>query len=249
MLKIAICDDEEKYREEMQTSLSEYQATWEGDEIRAFFFSSGRELLSEIDEIGAFDLYILDIVMPNMGGIELGLGIRERDEQGKIVYLTSTEEFAVRSYRVRAFDYLLKSCEKHMLFDVLNRVLEEISICKKQFVMVKTSDETLKISHDEILYAELSHRSLIWYLTDGRILKSVTVRIPFAEAIGSLLGDERFFMCGASLVINLFHVTSVEKDAVVFQKSKRLYTPKSACSSIRSGWLDYWLKNGRGGKL
>ena len=52
-----------------------------------------------------FDIILLDVVMPLLNGIEAANELREKDKNVKIVFLTSSAEFAVASYTVKAITY------------------------------------------------------------------------------------------------------------------------------------------------
>ena len=60
------------------------------------------------EKLGGFDIYILDILMPGMDGIELGVRLRELGYDGSIIYLTSSTDFAIDSYKAEASNYILK---------------------------------------------------------------------------------------------------------------------------------------------
>lgn len=66
-------------------------------------FRSGSALLARMEDAGSFDLYVLDILMPELSGIETGRRLRAFGGGGEIVYLTSFNDFAADSYGVRAF--------------------------------------------------------------------------------------------------------------------------------------------------
>ncbi len=244
MIRIAICDDDSAHREKISSYIGEYAESRKDTSIVYSTFFSPKQLLNAALEYDGFDIYILDVLMPEMSGIELGVELRKTDVDGKIIYLTSTPEFGVDSYLASAFFYLLKPVDKDKLFDVIDRAVEAVRNRKGKSIMVKSRDKLYKISFDDILYVELNRRSLIFFLSNGTQIKSVTVRTTFAEAVEVLLRDERFFVCGASLAINLYHVIAVEREAVVFKKDERMYCPRSACPAIRSAWFDFWLKNG-----
>lgn len=82
-------------------------------------FQSGYELLDAVERSGSFDLYLLDIVMPEQNGIEVGLSIRKLDGLGLIVYLTTSPDYAVDSYLTNAFHYLLKPVRWEQMVSVL----------------------------------------------------------------------------------------------------------------------------------
>ena len=60
--------------------------------------------MQDVLSFGAFDIYILDIIMPGCSGIQLGKDLRRADPDGKILHLTSSAEYALESCRVKAFD-------------------------------------------------------------------------------------------------------------------------------------------------
>ena len=75
-------------------------------------------------------------------------------------------------------------------------------------------------------------------------METVQIRTTFTEAMGELLQDSRFFLCGKSITANLHHITMVEKDSVVFKGGAKVYLPKKICNDVRSAWNDFWLDGG-----
>ena len=62
--------------------------------------------------------------MPVMDGINLAREIRAFDRFSPVIFLTSSPEFAVESYTVKAFNYLLKPIIKDALYDTLDDILD-----------------------------------------------------------------------------------------------------------------------------
>ena len=54
------------------------------------------------------DIILLDMIMPLVNGTDTARELRQADTAVRLVFLTSSPEFALESYEVRAFDYLLK---------------------------------------------------------------------------------------------------------------------------------------------
>ena len=103
MLKIAICDDEEKQLNQTASLLNIYLQSRPGLHGQVETFRSGGTLLERAEAAGGFDLYVLDILMPELSGIDTGRRLRALGKGGEIVYLTSSNDFAADSYDVRAF--------------------------------------------------------------------------------------------------------------------------------------------------
>ena len=55
-----------------------------------------------------YDVIFLDIYMDGMTGMDAARAIREIDRVVRIIFITTSTEFAVDSYEVSAFGYLLK---------------------------------------------------------------------------------------------------------------------------------------------
>ncbi|WP_306472654.1 LytR/AlgR family response regulator transcription factor [Acetivibrio thermocellus] len=103
--------------------------------------SSGFELTSALDKGKQFDIYCLDIMMPGFTGIDLANEIRGSDKTAPILFFTSSAEFALESYSVRAADYVLKPVSKEKLFLTFDELLEQIEAQKKEnTIIVKSCD-------------------------------------------------------------------------------------------------------------
>ena len=247
MIKLALCDDEAEQREAIGALLKDYAAARSAPAVKLSVFASGRDLLAAAAECGGFDVYVLDIVMPEISGIELGVRLRELYSRGAIIYLTISPEYAVDSYAARAFHYLVKPVEPERLYQVLDGAVAALEKQRSACVAVRTRDGLRLARLDEIMYAELAGRAVRYHLSDGTALDSVTVRGGFQEETAPLLADDRFLLCGASFVVNLFYVIAVEKGALRMDGGSRVPLPRGLAARVRSRWSSYWLGTLGGG--
>ena len=243
MLHIAVCDDDAAELGKARALLDEFIAERKlAAQVREFM--AGRELLFDVDEGNTYDLYLLDVVMPEMNGIELGIRLRESDEAGTILYLTTSEDHAIDSYEARAFWYLVKPVLPDKLFAVLDKALAARQKLLAEGVNVKTRDGFARVRFDEILYAEPAGRAVRYFCRSGAV-ESVTDTASFREKIAPLLSDGRFYLCGASKVLNLQQVKTVDRSGVAFDTGERLEIPRRAAAELRGAWQRYWLEGGR----
>lgn len=70
-----------------------------------------------------FEIYFLDIGLPNMDGRDLGMEIRRIHRRSTIIYTSVSGDFALESCQVRAFHYLLKLVQQDQLFPILREAL------------------------------------------------------------------------------------------------------------------------------
>jgi len=241
MFRIALCDDEDRQRGSIRRMLEDY---FFSRDLAADIgeFAGGRELLNALED-QRFDIYLLDIVMPELDGIRLGTALRNRDKEGTIIYLTTSPDFALESYDVRAFSYLLKPVREEKLFAVLDDAIA-VRERREESVIVRTAESTVRLRLDSILYVELTGRAPCYYLNDGSHVVGVTLRTSFRDAMRPLLNDKRFHLCGSSFVFNLHHIGSMNKSRVLFDGGRWVEVPRRAYHALQSAWMDYWLEGG-----
>ncbi|MBQ8971136.1 MAG: response regulator transcription factor [Lachnospiraceae bacterium] len=234
-LTVALVDDDIN-----ELSASRLQIEhWQSGTVHLSSFSSARELIYSLEVGERYDLYLLDVIMPEMDGITLGRTIRERDRDGAIVFLTSSPDFALQSYEVWPLQYLLKPINTEKLWQALDRAAVGKNKREEGVLVHTRSGDTFLHFHD-ILYAERISR-MIRYICRSGVVESVTLIGSFREAVESLLEDDRFVLCGASFAVNLAELSLVDKTGAVMSTGIRLEMPRRAVSALRSSWMAYCL--------
>ena len=243
MLHIAICDDEARYVQQMENFTREYLRARPGLSGQVHTFQRGQELLCRVDEAGGFDLYLLDIIMPGLNGIQTGRQLRQLGGGGEIIYLTTSPDYAVDSYSVRAFFYLLKPLEKGRLFQVLDAAVKKLDDRRSKAVLIATKDGPRRLLLDQILYVERVGRSLRYFCSGGAV-DSLSLRVPFHAAVEPLLADPRFCQCGSSFAFNLQHVTGVSGQEVLLDSGGTAAIPRASVAPFKHAWGRFWLEEG-----
>ena len=123
-MHIAVCDDDQNELSRVSSLLEDYRRE-RGGYLTYETFHSATELL-ETMRSRRYDLLLLDIFMPGVTGMEAAGEIRLTDGELPIVFLTSSREFAVESYRVNAVDYLLKPARQDTIFSLLDRLFARL---------------------------------------------------------------------------------------------------------------------------
>lgn len=244
-MQIALCDDEIIYHENIRDLIRQYKQIHPERTLSLSSFSSGKELINHVDEHGGFNLYILDCIMPGMNGIELGHALRVRDDNGLLLYLTTSPDFALDSYRVDAFDYLLKPVDSELFFQSLDKAYRSFSQIMQETIAIKTTDSIRMIPITDIRYAERIDKHIDYHLTDNSVIHSISFNGSFQNAVIGLLAHKRILMVGSSFVVNLFHVTEVTKSELILTGNLRVPVPRRMYETVKKKWADFWLNGGR----
>ena len=136
MIRIALCDDDLPFLQHLHQAAGQ----WFADHQIPFSctdFSSAKLLLDSLQTI-RFDLFFLDIEMPEMDGMQLAKQIRETLPDSVILFLTSHDEFAPDGYRVQALRYLSKQTWKKYLNEALSAAMAQLE---------KQESGSLAVSH------------------------------------------------------------------------------------------------------
>lgn len=193
-------------------------------------------MLEDAKQNGFHDAYILDVMMPGRNGIELGQALRDMGFKGKLLYLTSSVEYAVDAFKVKAYNYILKPVKTDDLFQALDDAFSISSTQESSDIVVKSTQGNIRIPPQDILYACLDKRAISYFLTNGDSIHSRSIRVPFAEAARNLLTEPSFALCGASIAINLQHIRVIEDNSVTFYNNEKLFIPKRAVKKLLSDW-------------
>ncbi|MCF0146265.1 MAG: response regulator transcription factor [Eubacterium sp.] len=236
-VQIAYCEDNELQREMFMVALSPYLDVH--PEVEVSVFSSGKELLSEVRFGSRFQIYILDIMMPEVNGMEVASALRMLKDPGLIIFLTSSVEYAVLSYEVNAFYYLTKPLNTEKLMKILDNALEAAGRSKSESVTVNTPNGIFDLKLKDILYVEVVDRAAVFYLKDGRECRSVKLRTSFHEVVPQLFESPLFASCGVSRLVNLSGVDAVDSESLLLSNGQVVYFPKSAYPELMRKWKKY----------
>ncbi len=126
MYKIMICDDDEKDLQATLVLLQRYQEQYQEMLMDVQTCHSVKELTEAIQASHHFDIYLLDIMMETVDGIEVGKMIRKQSLESAIVYITASQEYALRAFGVYASGYLVKPVSWEQFSTCMNQVFRQI---------------------------------------------------------------------------------------------------------------------------
>lgn len=237
MIRFAICDDSEIQSDIVRTVILDYLSD-KTCQNEISVFGSGNELLKDVRTGSGYDFYILDIIMPGMDGLELAAALREMNDRGRIIFLTSSLEYAVRAYDVRASFYMLKPIDIRKFSHILDELIAEVLREKASLEEIRTVNGTVLLNPSDIVTVCAENRIPVYYLRDGRIVTGITMRRRFRDEVASLLSLGFFAECGVSRIINLFCVEYMDSSSIRLCDGSVVYPPAGAKRTLLESWRD-----------
>ncbi len=238
MYQIALCDDEAAEMEKIKSLLRLYQERHLGCVFQIECFENVNELLIRMEE-GEYlpDILLMDIYMPGMLGIQAAQEIRKMGNGCRIIFLTSSKEYALEAYRVDAVQYLIKPILEQELFPVFDKTLKAMDKEERQHLLLRIEGSIRRVALHDILYCEAQKKSQCIYLTEKRHLH---LRMTMSWLQEMLAGHEEFVRAGVAYIINLEHVESLNTQIVQMDNGDEIYLPRGAYQPLRELYFDYY---------
>lgn len=241
MYRISVCDDNSG---ELETICSIIRDYTEANNITAEIktFASGKKLLEYEETNSRSDIYILDIIMPDMNGIQLGKAIRQNNPEAFIIFLTASKDYALESYSVKAFSYLVKPAEKKNVEAELKDCFSRISAPPERFVL-KCASGTMMVGAGDIVYIEYYNHHMIYRLAGGKTVESIYFRGTFDSVIEDYVKNGSFIKSSASYLVNMKHIRTVNTVGFIMSDGT-LLTVTRKYAGARKKYIDYELNGG-----
>ena len=197
---IAACDDQIEELEKLTALLQAWQSDRRSD-VRFQTFRSGGQLL-DAARAERFTLYLLDVLMPGMTGMDAAREIRSFDAAADIIFLTTSPGFAYESYGVRAAEYLLKPINAKLLYPVLDKLY--LRDQKPQDgLTVKSNGMLVRLPFSHLSYVEVNGKHLYFNLADGQVREVVGSMKEYEDA---LLTRPEFMRIHRSYIVNMLQI-------------------------------------------
>lgn len=192
-MKIAICDDEDLFVRKL------YQYLWQQPGCTVENFLTSAALLEKYAAGERYDVLFLDVVMPDLNGIDLAKKIRALDQNVILVFLTCYLEYAPLGYEVKAFRYLLKPVNDEDIARVMKDIRSQMTDSHK--FLIETPEGNFLLHTHELQYLEADNKDSVLYYQDD----TITLRKGLNE-LEEMLTSSCFFRVHRKFLVNLSHV-------------------------------------------
>ena len=241
-MRIAIVDDEP----EVCTAVRDYlihilEKYWpkQATLVEVDQFETAEAMLDSF-ECCTYDLLLLDIRMPGLGGMAAAHRIREKSNDVGIIFLTSSEEYLMEGYRVFADGHFLKpvNMDEEAFRAALARVFER-RVKAAQVLEVRHNGQPLEILFNKIYYIDLDGGRLHVVLAQGGIC--LARPYTYEWAVEQLSSDTRFLECYHRILVNMDKIERMTKENFVLMNGVELPISQRRRSSVRTAYMQYLL--------
>lgn len=170
MLSVLLLDDDQWARKFLKKVIEEIPCI-----SKVYDTSQGLETIKVANTVKP-DMVILDVELSKesspiqgvapLNGLEVAKIIRESLPKTEIVFLTGYKDYAIDSFAVHPYDYIVKPVNPGRIAEVINGVFHELSHKNISKIMLKHNYETLFIRPEEVIFIEKEHRTTLIHTRD-----------------------------------------------------------------------------------
>lgn len=236
MLKIAVCDDETVFLNEITNDLDTILRS-RGIEYTLDLYRDCKELYDTLKlHPKQYDILLLDIIFMNQddptNGVEFALKLRKLQNDISIIFISSSKDFLLEGYESVPCGYILKPVNLQKLESALLRAYESI---KHKAITINSKSDMQSFPLDDILYIEIMNKTATFFLSDGKI---VTTNRSLQD-IKHNLPPEHFVQCHRSYVVNITKIFSIKRYQIVLVNQKAIPVSKNSYDVVQKALLQW----------
>ena len=241
-MRIAICDDNLNELENTRKLVSAYYNNIQVNvEIVCYDNPINLIKLINLPNYNGFDLYFLDVIM-QLNGIDTARKIREIAPDAIIVFTTSSTEYAIDAFSVKAYNYLVKPLSEEKIYNLLDDLSDSFNYRTLNTFNIKTSSLNIKtVEIKKIMFIESIDRRMIINLSTGESITSTALRGKFQESVPFKYENYNFICCHASFIVNMNFIKGIENGNFVLNNGLVIPIAKRNFATIKKEYIKYLI--------
>lgn len=235
MYHIAICDDQ---KEELDMLYKNVKSFFENAHVPHAIDAYTSSMLLSLalkESASAYDLFLLDIEMPELDGMTLAKQIRDENNNAIILFITSHTEYAIDAFSLDIFRYIPKTLLQSRLTPALTDALSVLSLQSEKYYLVQRNSSTYRLPYTQILYIDRDGKNTVFHLKSG-----ITKERASLDAVYTRLEHHDFTFIEHGIIINLFHAIRLDKNILTLSDGASLTVSRSHLTDVRNAITKYW---------
>lgn len=237
LTKIGICDNSICLCSEIEKNIIKYCENIK-EMVSIEIYYSGKKLCEDLKSNIIYDLLFLEIELNgDCSGIEIGKYIREelKNEFIQIVFISAHKEHAMKLFKIRPMDFLIKPISDRMIFET---VKTGIRLTKSEGCFQYKQGRNLnKVYIRDILYFKSKDREVEMITINGKISFYDSL-----ESIYNRLKNFRFFYAHKSYLVNYLHILEFYYDKLIMSNREVIRIAQTRRKVIREMHKRYLIK-------
>lgn len=155
---------------------------------------------------------------------------KEEESEIYVIFVTAYSEYAVESYELDAYQYILKEHMEERLPDILRKVLNKIERERKRFRILKQEDGKEKVFYKDIIYImKAKAAKYVRYITkNGEYRERNTLETVIRE-----LNDDDFLKVDRSCIVNIKHIYKIKGNVIFMTDGTQIPVSRGHLTKVK----------------
>lgn len=234
MIRIAALDDCKEWLETEEEITKKYFEECKEEYLFCRYNNANRFLL-DLDEGVCFDIYLLDIELPETNGLKIAREIKMRYLESMIIYITGYVEYAVEAFEVNAYRYIPKKMLREKLPEAYDSLRPKLVREEGPCYIIETNSRMERIVQKEIYYIQKDKKYVVLTKKDGVSRVRATLDEVYKE-----LEQKSFVRIDKGCIANLRHIMKLENRCVKMRDGAYLSVSQPQLAAVKRRISEYW---------
>lgn len=230
-MRIAVIDDDRAQAVHLSDMLADRLTDLGYTDYGIDIFENAEKFLTE-SHSDSYDVAIIDIFMDRITGIELARQLRSKDEEIRIVFCSSSNEFAAESYELNASYYIRKPVSSRQVGLMLKRMNLDV-IEKNRTVMLPDGH---RIVLRDIIYTDYFNHAVTIHMKGAEPYR---IRISQNQMEMLLLDYDYFFSPVKGIIVNFYEVVRSTDEDFVLRNGRTVHITRRKSREAKERYLKF----------
>ena len=235
-MRVVICDDIQKDRETIRTALNTYAAVHPEYHVEIDEYNVAADALHGMEE-ETYDIALMDICMPGVSGMDVAEEMLAKNPEMRVIFLTTSDEYAVEAFAMNATHYLLKPFTQEQFDAALDRAIKKTE--DQALLSLDCVNGVYRVRISEIVSIESQNHYLLLKLSSSETLK---LRMKLSQMYEEIQKYPAFIKVGASYAINFDFVRSISGNNIEMQGGAKIPVPRRSVEEVQRAYMEYCRK-------
>ena len=229
VISALICDDEQKYIDEIKKCLCDYCY----DHSIIYKVDSFTNSTSAIHSPNTYNIAFLDIEMDNISGLDLAKSLKDKNKNVIVFFITAYEKYIDDAMDLFALRFIKKPIDNMRLYSGIDKAVDLINEDEISFFL-KSSGTAIRVRANEIMYIEIGNHKTIIY-TENNNYDSAE-NLDYWE---HKLTNVCFSRPHKSFMLNMDYVDKYQRNEVTLKNGKIIPVAYRNQKNFRKIFWDY----------
>lgn len=240
MYKIAVCDDDEIIIQNLYKLCQKYEDIHNTKLVLAEYMNPNK-LIFDLEDGKQFDIFFVDIEMPQMNGLEVIRIIKSLYPEGLIIVFTSYAHYAIEAIELEIFRYMVKNKLEDNFDTYLTAAIYRLNIWEEESYYINSPRKKIRIFCRDIMYCykDKKTKNTVFVTKSGEIRERKSLQHVWNDL--KRISDA-FVIVERGYLANMFYVVGISKDQLLLEGGIEIPIGVTCMDNLKNELNQFWRK-------